>query len=592
MSDPVRYQYVITSPTAECVQPPPLDKEDPCRVGVTTDNKQIAFNLYREKGTEKFTVIPQDAATVARSYPAYRPPQRKLKEFLEVSRHFFEQFGDRNNIPFRPDEIRLLTTEQLYEASTSLVTFISQGNIEPGDPLEIAQQMHAVGNGVALFADPKIGNGLENILSRISTSTTLSGEAKERARYVQSALDLREKFWNLMSPKLETKYLDLYPNDFANLNKILKGASLQIIQFLYINHYGDDAQVKKEFLAGNVIDRKQDYHDTISKIDPNYSVDQNYLVQLVQTLKSVRREAQVPSKLKKVFFRKLNLVIGLLETEAKEETKRLIPYEKNQLKAFSLSILAKYGNTSDREIALGIILNHLKIESQNGRPKYGIPMTPIDRELRDWVMRQPTPEKRKAATEAILYAIDQLLERGETIEAFWNGKYQTVPSFFDSENFGKSLLGGNNNRILQELIGWAKGEADKQNITLLPGEDPHVHLRKWTLLGELGVAGAAAGTYFIPYSNPQTQWYGRGGSVILAGSGLGAAAGNFLSYKLDANKNAWLYDVGGAIIGGVISGLIYGLTTSQPGMAPGDRPIDMTPPNDPGKRNPVDEYGP
>jgi hypothetical protein len=179
------------------------------------------------------------------------------------------------------------------------------------------------------------------------------------------------------------------------------------------------------------------------------------------------------------------------------------------------------------------------------------------------------------------------------MEVYWNGAYRTVDSFFKADNFEKGILGGTNNRVLQDLIVWARSEAEKYDIELFPGRDPQPALRKWTLVGELGVAGAGVGTFFIPYQDPEARYYGRGASVILGSSALGAAAGNFLSYELKAGKNAWLYDLGGAIIGGLAGGLIYGFTSTRPDMADGPPGMMMPPPGrDPGDRVDKTPFGP
>jgi hypothetical protein len=369
---------------------------------------------------------------------------------------------------------------------------------------------------------------------------------------------VRKQLWEEIKPKMESS---------VELAGKLKGSTQKIIMFIFCPQVLADRGPKAGLFTDDVTDAAQKHHDILSAIDPNYSVDQNYYTYMATVLRNLKKKIKFSDDTAKGSDQRINQAIGLMEGEAKRETKRLLPYE-NNLKAFKVSLILKYGTSPYRETALRLLTDPITIKARGTDPSYVIPMATIDRGLRDWVASQPTPGQKRLATEAILYALDQTMERGEKMEAYWNGAYREVDSFFSSDNFGKGLLGGNNNRVLQELIVWARSEAGEQNIELSEGQDPHTHLRKWTLLTELGVAGIGVGTYFIPYSNPQVGYYGRGGSVILGSSALGAAAGNFLSYEVKAGKSAWLYDVGGAILGGLAGGLIYGFTTTKPAEGP------------------------
>jgi hypothetical protein len=144
---------------------------------------------------------------------------------------------------------------------------------------------------------------------------------------------------------------------------------------------------------------------------------------------------------------------------------------------------------------------------------------------------------------------------------------------------------------LQDLIDDLRGQSRQRDLPLSPDAEPHTHFRKWTLMGEGIGTGLAVGSYFIPYSDdPMTTYNAQFGSSIAIGTGVGALAGNGLSYAFDIDSDyAWLFDIGGGILGGVAAGLIYNFAVSKPG-SPMEPPVMMPP--DPGERNPVDPYGP
>ena len=578
MPEPVQYKFGIASQTLDCTEPPDASLLDKCKIAVYEDREKVDFNLVRV-GRSNFQVAPEDAERIQKNYPKYHPPLQKLKDFLLVSREFYGQFGDRNGPTNIVGGIRVLGLADVYSINDYLINFIANGNVDPKTPAEKSLHTATVANSVAAFADPTMGILIEKLISRIRENTQLSPGARARAQWLQRVIDVRSAVWNEIKPKMEIS---------VDLASKLKASTQNIITFLFSPQILEGQDARSALFNENILNAAQKHHDILSEIDASqYSVDQNYYSYMAGVLRNLKRMVNISDETVKGYDRRLNLAIGMMEAESKRETARLLPYEDN-LKAFKTSLILKYGDTLDHEEALRLLLEPITVKNNNGQPSYVVPMATIDRRLREWVDGQPSAERKRAATESILYVLDQTMERGEKMTVYWQGDYRQVDSFFGSDNFEKGLLGGNNNRVLQALIVWARSEADEQNIDLAPGHDPHVALRKWTLASELGVMGVGVGTYFIPYSDPQTKYYGHGASVILAGSGAGAAAGNFLSYKVNAGKNAWLYDVGGAILGGVAAGLIYGLTTTKPDMAGGP----PTNPQDPGDRIGKTPFGP
>ncbi|MDX1387413.1 MAG: hypothetical protein R3257_07475, partial [bacterium] len=329
------------------------------------------------------------------------------------------------------------------------------------------------------------------------------------------------------------------------------------------------------------------HHEILSQIDSQYTVESNYYAYMADIMTKVRSSIKLSPEMKGEFDQRIGIAIADFRKQALQETKRLLPQE-DPLKAFKISLKLKYGTTPERLEALNLLLPHIDVKKVKGSPRYLVKMATIRTRLQDWVRGLPASQ-RPEALEAVRYLLDQLFERGEKMEAFWNGQHQKVESFFGSDSFGKSILGGANNLHLQELITWSHGESKKAGSPISPDADPHEHFRKWTFTGELGVAALGLGTAFIPYGDPNADYYGHGASVILGASGLGAAGGNALSYALDIKDHKWLFDAGGAVLGGLVGGLIYGFTTTKPDMMP---PGQMPPPEDPGHRNPVDPYGP
>ena len=574
MTSPIEYKFEITSDTLACTEPPKTPKKDSCAITIYKDNKNPNFVVQRQG--KNFFIATTDEPRIKKAYPKYRLPLQELKDFIQIKKEFHTQFGDQKAPNTIVQGIKVLSQTQIFTILERLSNYISHGTLEPKSKLEKEVVEGVIASLVGSYADPTMGTLVEKVLKVARTNPRLSQEAKKRIEYIENIQNVREVFWEEMKPRMDQS---------GTLGDKLKKSSFYTLNFLMANHILADKGYKNVLFSQQTREVAKKYHEVISQIDPGYSISLNYYAFMANVLEAVKRKASLGKDYQTDFIQRINVAVQEFKKESLLETKRLLPQESKE-KAFRISLILKYGTTPERKALLEIMLKHVKVKIKKGQPTYVVPMSSIDSDIRKWV-KQLGPEQRKKAMKAILYVIDQTLERGEKMEAFWDGKEQKVPSFFGSESFGKGLFGGNNNKQLQELITWARGTAKSEGIPLTPDADPHVHFRKWTFMGELGVGALGIGTGFIPYNDPDANYYGHGASFILGGSGLGSAAGNALSYALDVNEYDWAFDLGGGVLGGLLGGLIYGLTTTKPGMMPGP-----TQPDDPGRRNPVDPYGP
>jgi hypothetical protein len=196
-------------------------------------------------------------------------------------------------------------------------------------------------------------------------------------------------------------------------------------------------------------------------------------------------------------------------------------------------------------------------------------MVKASSEIQTWINGLPAPQQ-KPATEALLSLLKELFERNTKIQIFWGKKVQEADDFYVS-----FPIMGTQKTALEDLIVWAR-----RNVKKADGPDPiipHVAIRKWTLTTELGigVTGFGVAAAMIPMEYSDGKYYGQGASVILGGSAL-------------VDKHSWLFDMGGAIIGGVAAGLLYGFLVKPNPWEQGPIP----PPPGPGTKYPVDPYGP
>jgi hypothetical protein len=329
MPEPVQYKFVITSQTLECTEMPQPDAADKCQVAVYQDTQNISFHLIRQG--KEFKVSPEDAERIQRTYPNYQPPAQKLKDFLEVSRDFYNQFGDRNASTSIVGGIRILSQGDVFDINDILINFIAHGSIEPKTPGEKMLQQVAVGNSVAAFADPTMGILLEKTLSRIRENTRLSPGARKRANWLEQVFEVRKQIWDEIKPKMESS---------IDLGARLKASTQKIIMFLFCPQILDDRGAKPGLFPEEVIDAAQKHHDILSQIDPLYSVDQNYYAYMAEVLRKVKENVKINDDIIKGFDKRINLAIGSMQGEAKRETKRLLPYE-NPIKAFKISLILK-----------------------------------------------------------------------------------------------------------------------------------------------------------------------------------------------------------------------------------------------------------
>ncbi|HEX5033703.1 MAG TPA: hypothetical protein VFW62_04430, partial [bacterium] len=276
---------------------------------------------------------------------------------------------------------------------------------------------------------------------------------------------------------------------------------------------------------------------------------------------------------------------GQYEKAAQQEMVDLLAIQPPQ-EAFKEYLLIKYGDTAERKAALEIILRHMKVKTEGQKEVYSFDMSKIDRDLRTWASAKTGPNYNRALG-AVLHLLKTLFERGGKMEVFANKKIQSTDTFYESGNF--DML-SSNKKALEDLIVWARSSAIDINLDLQPGDKPHLGLRKWTLIGELGVGAAGFGTFggsFAMQKGSQERYYTQGAGLALGASGLCAAGGNLLAHKLDMNGKSWLFDLGGAVLCGVAAGALYYGLADKPGNG---GPSGMPP--GPGARNPVDPYGP
>lgn len=553
MAEPIHYKFQIDSQTLECTEVPKPGQADRCKVAVYQDHQNVSFHLIREG--KNFRPSPEDAERIKKAYPNYQAPAQKLKDFLEVTRDFYSLFGDNKAPTPIVGGIGVLTQSNVYGITEILINFIAHGNKEPKTQDQKSLQEAAVANSVAAFADPTMGTLLERTLSRLQQNTRLNPAARDRAKWLQRVIEVRQHLWSEVKPKMERS---------VELSGKLKSSTQKIIMFVFCPQILEDRGPKAALFSDDVTDAAQKHHDILSAIDPNYSVDQNFYAYMAEVLRAVKKQVRITDEIAKGSDQRMNQAIGLMEGEAKRETQRLLPYE-NNLKAFKISLVLKYGNSLERAAALKLLTDPITIKPNGESPVYVVPMATISRGLREWVERQTTPEKKRLATKAILYVLDQTMERGEKMEAYWNGSYRQVDSFFSSENFGKSLLGGNNNRELQDLIVWARSEAIDLGIDFSLGQNPQPALRKGTFWIETGTAVAAAVAYFaIPYGKTKAAYIGKGANLFVLCGAAGAASGNILSHITKASKGAEWYDVIGGTIASSACITVYGLTAKRP----------------------------
>ncbi|MFO1463722.1 MAG: hypothetical protein U1F66_08080 [bacterium] len=574
MGDPIYKKFLITSGTNECLPPPPEASKDQCKIEVEEVDNSLTFTLERKGAT--YQVSSGDAAKVAKSYPSYNAPARELADFLLVKSEMFKNFGDKAAPSQIIDKVSIDfggkdKLDAIFNWLNILANFISHGQLDPKHAKMKELQTTTIGISVYTFADPVLGVSVEKMLRGLKDNTKLAQGTRNRVDWLLGILSAREKFWGAMKPAMDMS---------QKLSDTLKARSVAVLTFLFANHILAEKGYNDLLFSQEIKDAAKSFHDVLSKVDSSYNASKNFYAFIRGTMSELRK-ANIPADYKSDFLQRVSFVETEFEKAARQEMIDILSNQPAE-QSFKEYLQIKYGDTPDRAAALEIILKNMTLKQGSSATTYSFSMDKISKELQAWVELK-TPDKRDGALQAILHLLKTLFERDGKMEIFLDKKIQESDNFYTTGNF--SII-SSNKKALEDLIVWARTAAKNEKVPVSPDDLPHVGLRKWTLGTELGLglAGIGAGTAitFAPIQDKKAQYYSQGSAFILGGSALGAAGGNLLSYKLNVHKNAWLFDVGGAVVGGLIGGLIWGLAAKPP--QPG-YPGDPT-------RFPVDEYGP
>lgn len=578
---PTYNQFEIVSTTDECLQRPTDPSKDPCKVKVTEVEKDLSFQLERKLNV--FQVASGDLPAVLKAYPNYRAPLAELTEYFAVKAEFSKVFGDEQN----PSDIFKKVTIPIGSSSADknkvvfnwlnvAQNFITHGQLAPKHAKMKTLQESTIQVSAYTFADPVLGVLVEKILKGLKDNSKLSPESRKRTEWLLGIYAARETFWSTMKPAMEKS---------TAVSDQLKLRSVELMIFLFANHVLAEKGYDALLYSDQVKSSAKLFHDVFTKVDPTYNAGKNYYAFMKASASSLRKAA-IPEEYKGEFLQRIAFLENEYEKASQKEMNDLLSAQLPE-PAFREYLEIKYGDTPLRAEALEIILKNMTMSSGDGQQKkFLFSMETIASELKKWAAGKAT-EQRTEALEAILYLLKALFEKGGRLQVFWDKKVQEIDNFYTTGNF--SIISFNK-KALEDLIVWARNSAAEQKLVLPPENLPHVGLRKWTFGSELGigVAGLGVGTAlaFAPIKDKNSQYFTQGSSIILGSSALGAAGGNLLSYKLNVTKNAWLFDVGGAVVGGLIGGLIYGLATPPPPALGGPNG------SNPGQRFPVDGYGP
>lgn len=574
--------FEILSTVDDCLQRPTDPTKDPCRIQVNEVENGLTFELDRKLNT--YQIANPDLPKVLKAYPGYRPPLSELLEYLAVKSEFTKVFGDEQN----PTDIFKKVTIPIGGSSADknrvvfnwlnvAANFISHGQINPKHDKMKTLQENTILVSAYTFADPVLGVLVERILRSLKDNSKLSADSRKRGEWLLGIYAARESFWTAMKPTMDKSQA---------ISEQLKLRSVELMIFLFANHVLAEKGYDAFLYSDKVRNSAKLFHEVFTKIDPSYNAGKNYYF-FMKDAASTLRKANIPQDHQNDFLQR----IAFLENEyGKAGQKEMIDLLSTQLPepAFREYLAIKYGDTPLRSEALAIILKNMTFTGGDGKKKFHFEMENTASQLKKWAAGKPLGE-RKDAIESILFLLKALFEKGGRIEVFWDKKIQSIDNFYSTGDF--SIISFNK-KALEDLIVWGRNAAKEQKIELFPETTPHVALRKWTFGTELGlgVAGLGVGTAlaFAPIKDRNSQYFTQGGSFILGGSALGSAGGNLLSYKLNVTKNAWLFDVGGAVVGGVLAGVIYGLASPKPPALGGPGGGNT----EPGQRFPVDGFGP
>jgi len=578
MAEPVYTRFkIVGGDSSLCTKTAPEPSKDPCKIDVFEATLGESFVL--ERSGDRYSVASADAKKVTQQFPAYSPPARQLGEYLTVRGEFFKVLGDKANPAPIQKQIKFQqylsggqTPEEVIENWTNYVaSFISHGSLNPNSEATKKFQEDAIGIITYMSVDPTLNTLVGKTLTALKNSPKLSAEAKKRAEWLLVVQSVREQIWQIEKPMMDKS---------QGLSDELKAKSAQIITFLFANHLMADKGYSGYLYSEGVQKTAKNFDDVLSKIDSNYDSSQNYYAYMSSVMTSLKK-FDIPTEYLADFRQRVNFVEAEYAKKGEQETLALLE-SKPEETAYREYLKIKYGQGSYRSRVLDIFLKHMSVKSTPPGPVTSFDMAKASSEIQTWVNGLPI-EQQKPATDALLGVLKDLFERNTKIKIYWGKKIQEAEDFYNS-----FPIMGTQKTALENLILWARRNADK--VSDATPVTPHVAIRKWTLTTELGLgaAGFTVAAAMIPMEYSDGKYYGQGAGVIAGGSGMGAAAGNLLSYALDIDEHSWLFDVGGAIIGGVAAGLVYGFAVNPNPWSAGPMPQ----PPGPGTKYPVDPYGP
>ncbi|MCE9624147.1 MAG: hypothetical protein K8R69_01645, partial [Deltaproteobacteria bacterium] len=536
----------------------------------------LSFQMERKNGL--FAPSSADASKVARSFPNFQAPAKQIADYLLVRSEFYKVFGDKK----KPTDIvaKFGLKQYLDEGSTTegvldgwtqnLGNFISGGQVQPKKS-ELKNQLEtAIRVCTFTFADPTMGALFQKTLRTLKDNASLAPEARKRVAFLLSVYQARDKFSEFAKSTAEKS---------EKVSYNLKAASTSVMVFLFANHILADRGFK-DFLASDTDKtRAAEFHEILSKVDPNYNASRNYyatLGKIVGQLKGL----DLPDDLKNDFDSRAQFLENEFAKAGRQEMLDLLAKQDPE-KSLREYLQIKYGDSPEKAMVFDVFLKNLKIKSVKDQPSYDFAMAKISTDLQAQISSLPIPEKIRM-TGALLSILQELFEKDGKMEIYWNKGLQESKNFYSSF----SLLGTNKNE-LEKLILWTRGEAKNNPEIKSPKDIPHVSIRKWTLITELGIGAVGTGVALglLATKDGDPRYYGQGAATIAAGAGFGAAAGNLLSYGLDIDKGDWVFDLTGSLLGGLAGGLTYGFTVAKPSGK-------LPPVKNPGQRFPVDPYGP
>lgn len=579
MGDPIYERFRLPGISVqECLQEPSDPKKDPCKVEVREAETKLSFVLERREG--KFQVASGDAASVAKAFPSYKPPAREIAEYLTVRGEFFKTLGDEQ----KPLEItkqfkfkHLLGEGQTVEAAIEswvnvVASFVSHGQMEPKADKAKEFQEEAVMVATYFSVDPTLRALAVKTLQGLKGNEKLGAESRKRVEWLLVVLSVQEAMLAHFKPTMDKSQA---------ISDELRARSSGLIQFLFCNHILADKGTNDKLATPSVQGSAKVFHDVLSKVDPHYNAGKNYYAYIASTMKALK-DTEVPTAYLKDFRTRINFIQSEYEKKGREEMLNILAGQDAE-KSLREYLIIKYGDTPAKAMVMETFLKHMKVKTSKGKILFDFNMEKAAKEIQDGHASLPL-EMKARATVALLDVLQGLFEKSGKMEIFWDKKLQETDNFYSSF----PLMGANKN-ALEKLILWARGEAKDAKDPLAPQKIPHVAVRKWTLLAELGIgaAGTATALSLLAVDESEERWWGQGAATITAGAGFGAAAGNALSYALDIDEGDWAFDLGGSLLGGLAAGLTYGFLVPKPGNG-----FQPPTPTDPGRRFPVDPYGP